>query len=290
MAITQLNYSPGIYEVITDEALDGLPVLNTWYYLKIDGWSHVISDIVLKQGGTPLPGAAYELTVDTKYTDREVNESGKTLYAKWRIVNGTYDLIATTVSGNNFGTYVDNETVKSKLAALPAADVSYDNTSSGLTAIDVQDAIDEVYSMVCPVGGIIAWHKSFANTPTLPANFLECNGQVISDANSVYNGQTLPDLNGDGRFLRGDSISGPEQADASQGHLHAMSGASVSGTNGLRDAASAGTPWQGVAKGPVAGGRIAVDGPVSDGVNGTPRTASETRPVNMSVVWIIRIK
>lgn len=29
---------------------------------------------------------------------------------------------------------------------------------------------------------------------------------------------------------------------------------------------------------------------ITDGVNGTPSTGSETRPVNMSVVWIMRIK
>jgi len=109
MAITKFNYVPGAYEAITDEPLDDSPVLNTWYYFEINGWSHVISDVVLKQGGTPLPGTAYELTVDTKYTNLENGESGKTLYGLWRIVDGTYDLIATTVSGNNFGSYVDNE-------------------------------------------------------------------------------------------------------------------------------------------------------------------------------------
>jgi hypothetical protein len=33
-----------------------------------------------------------------------------------------------------------------------------------------------------------------------------------------------------------------------------------------------------------------VSAPLSDGVNGTPRIGSETRPTNMSVVWIMRVK
>jgi hypothetical protein len=49
-----------------------------------------------------------------------------------------------------------------------------------------------------PVGGIIGWHKSFANVPALPASgkWVECNGQVLADAGSPLNGQTIPNLNG----------------------------------------------------------------------------------------------
>jgi microcystin-dependent protein len=63
-----------------------------------------------------------------------------------------------------------------------------------------------------PVGGIVAWAKSMTGVPALPAEFLECNGQVISDAGSPMNGQTLPNLNAYGggaqRFLRGATTSG----------------------------------------------------------------------------------
>lgn len=59
-----------------------------------------------------------------------------------------------------------------------------------------------------PVGGVAAWLKSFPNTPALAAEFAECNGQVLSDAASPYDGATLPDLNGQERFLRGAATSG----------------------------------------------------------------------------------
>jgi microcystin-dependent protein len=45
-------------------------------------------------------------------------------------------------------------------------------------------------------------------TPALPDNFVECDGSVLNDANSRYNGATLPDLNGANTFLKGASTSG----------------------------------------------------------------------------------
>ncbi len=74
-----------------------------------------------------------------------------------------------------------------------------------------------------PTGVIMAWHKDFTNTPALPTGWVECNGQVLSDALSPYNGQTIPDLNGDNRFLRGNSTSvgtgGAESIDLEHTHF-----------------------------------------------------------------------
>jgi hypothetical protein len=47
-----------------------------------------------------------------------------------------------------------------------------------------------------PIGGVIAWLKSFTNVPTLPDEYAELNGQVLSDAQSPFDGQTLPNLEG----------------------------------------------------------------------------------------------
>jgi hypothetical protein len=76
---------------------------------------------------------------------------------------------------------------------------------------------------VVPVGGVMAWMKSFPNTPSLPSNFAECNGQTLSDANSPYDGQAIPNLNGSGgtkRFLRGSTTSGT--TGGSDTHTHSM--------------------------------------------------------------------
>lgn len=46
-----------------------------------------------------------------------------------------------------------------------------------------------------PIGSVCAWLKSYTNTPALDVQWAECNGQVLADTRSVYNGQTLPNLN-----------------------------------------------------------------------------------------------
>ena len=71
---------------------------------------------------------------------------------------------------------------------------------------DVPD--EEFFNGIIPVGAIIPWHKSKSGTPSLPEHYVECNGQTINDAESPYDGQTLPDLNGNNRFLRGSTTTG----------------------------------------------------------------------------------
>ncbi|MCP4595077.1 hypothetical protein, partial [Neptuniibacter sp.] len=92
---------------------------------------------------------------------------------------------------------------------------------------EISEAIKELHTglikspdVTPPIGAIIAWHEDFTNTPALPDGWVECNGLPLDDPDSVYDGQTIPDLNGDERFLRGSSTSGTEQPDAFQGHFH----------------------------------------------------------------------
>jgi hypothetical protein len=78
---------------------------------------------------------------------------------------------------------------------------------------------------IVPIGGIVAWNKSMTGTPALPSGWVECNGQVISDASSPYNGQMVPDLNGVSatpRFLRGSAASGG--TGGSEQHVHVVNG------------------------------------------------------------------
>ena len=69
----------------------------------------------------------------------------------------------------------------------------------------LQDRVDQAENALIPVAGITAWHKSLGGS--LPANFVECNGQTISDTSSPLDGQTIPNLN-DGDLLRGNTSSG----------------------------------------------------------------------------------
>lgn len=146
---------------------------------------------------------------------------------------------------------------------------------------------------VVPIGSISAWHKSFTNTPALPDGWVECNGQVLSDADSVYNGQTIPDLNGDGRFLRGNSTSGTLQADEFKSHNHNPIKANVHTGGSSVDAQVAfnnGYPDNGI--GELANiANIDAQRKIPYGLHYMANTGGdETRPINMAVVWIIRVK
>lgn len=176
---------------------------------------------------------------------------------------------------------------------------------------------------VVPIGSVIAWCPHLAGTPSLDdviaAGFALCNGTTAGSqgvVNPVIIG-ALPNLNGEGRFLRGGNTSGNQQSDAMQGHSHAPGTLNITNSgshahnmaswrfrNGSGSAAKVvlgqiNDPWSsegwlstessshthGAAS--FAG---ATGSPTPDEAFGEPRTAAETRPVNMSVVWIMRVK
>ena len=138
-----------------------------------------------------------------------------------------------------------------------------------------------------PIGTIVAWHKDLSGVSSLPTGWKECNGSTVTDSESPLVNQTLPNLNGELRFLRGSSTSGTLQGDAFQGHGHTHrfnalafspsgSGTTISPSaiNGVTNSSGSGN----------------IVSPVDLSGYGTVRFATETRPVNMSVVWIMRIK
>ncbi|MAH49948.1 hypothetical protein CMI37_29285 [Candidatus Pacearchaeota archaeon] len=114
--------------------------------------------------------------------------------------------------------------------------------------------------------------------PELPDNWLECNGQTISDADSPINGMTLPNLHTaveetHGRFLRGQVEGGATgQTEGSQikAHIHN----NQYGASGSRESMGAGSEfgWP----------------PTNRNVDSTG--GSESRPVSFTVCWIMRIK
>lgn len=108
---------------------------------------------------------------------------------------------------------------------------------------------------------------------------------VISFAGSPINGQTIDLINTEKRFLRPGVLSGTKQADAFQGHRHGpmAAGGSSGGAYG----------WSGSTNG--ASSLTAATGshsgdPITDGANGTPRIANETRTKSVSRVFYMRIK
>lgn len=135
-----------------------------------------------------------------------------------------------------------------------------------------------------PIGTILAWHKSFTNTPALSDGWVECNGQTLSDATSVYDGQVIPDLNGDARFLRGSATSGTEQAEDFKSHTHIQD----AHTHGLTNTPRIRTSEM------AAGGNAGAERGLETTIDSTTAInqntgGAETRPINMSVVWIMRV-
>jgi len=74
------------------------------------------------------------------------------------------------------------------------------------------ELLDALIEALAPIGSVIAWCKTLTGVPALADRFVECNGQVLSDAESPLDGETIPNLNGSGggtkRFLRGHTASG----------------------------------------------------------------------------------
>ena len=148
---------------------------------------------------------------------------------------------------------------------------------------------EQVMARALPIGSIMAWHKSLVKAERPPPGWYECEGQTVT----VGEGASakifaLPDLNKSRRFLRGGTDSGKDEEDAFQGHWHNFY--YLSDTNNGGDA----DPNDHLLKmdppnkpDPLT---VNVRDAISDGKNGQPRIADETRPKNMSVVWIIRMR
>ena len=165
----------------------------------------------------------------------------------------------------------------------------------------VDDLLKNVNAI--PVGSILPMPKA-----TVPAGFLELDGSAQSIAMypdlAAYLGTTyskgaeaagefrLPDTRGEflrgwdhGRGIDAGRALGSAQQDAMQGHWHnvvagntgsvkgLLGGNETAGTNFMNDIAPS-------------GGRVT--SPASDGVNGAPRTANESRPRNLAVMWCIK--
>ena len=151
------------------------------------------------------------------------------------------------------------------------------------------------YIGMVPIGAIIPWLKSYTNTPALDNHFVECNGQTLSDGDSVYNGQVIPDLNGDNRFLRGSTTSGTE-TDGIHNHQwiksnHYNSGNRVTLVAALMSSSSTNfvdRSWDSSGNGT---DLLLTSASANNLLRGNFYTDNiESVPKSYSVVWIMRVK
>jgi hypothetical protein len=229
---------------------------------------------------------------------------------------------------------------------LNLTDILYLLQGSG-TDRDRQTSLEDLQAAIVttlsPIGEIKQYDKSFPNTPTISTNWVECDGALISDSDSPYDGYRARNLNGgsvvlsgvvwasgvatvaatdvtglgvgdfvvgsgiaadsyitnitgnvvtisdtafsgtisttfsnDGRFIRGGSTSGVSENHAVQDHTHYKILAPTSPGAGDGTAQSPQTSE---------GQRTSSNGGMSSG-----NIDTETRPINTSQVFIMRIK
>ena len=109
-----------------------------------------------------------------------------------------------------------------------AYDPNFPPTNALLVSAEFRDQFNGMKAIIdaqgVPVGCVLAYLKTLAGVPALPATWVECNGQVLNDAQSPLNGATIPNLNGASggarRFLRGANASGG--TGGADTHAHAM--------------------------------------------------------------------
>jgi len=117
------------------------------------------------------------------------------------------------------------------------------------------------------------------STPALPDGWIECDGSVISDSDSPYNGATLPDMNATPSFLRGNTVSGATGG----ADTHTLTESEIpSHTHTFQTGSSSGSSY--IHK--------------TDGSSATTNTTNATggdgahnnMPTYIEVVWIMRYK
>ncbi len=256
--VSGVNVTNGLFTTLLDF---GESVFNgeaSWVELAVKGFGEPNwTTLAPRQELTPAPYAIY------------AKKAGQVAGGIGIKGSGTANYIPKFIDTNTIGDSTINEFSTDGTLA--------DNSDSAVpTEKAVKSYVDNKFSApsagVVPVGGVVAWLKSFPNTPAFPDNFVECNGQILNDSNSPYNGQTIPNLNGASggakRFLRGSTTSGETGGSDTNSHTHTVSRG-------------------GIECGHAEGGQYpATSGQVTSG------TASNTNnmPAYYEVVWIMRVK
>jgi hypothetical protein len=174
------------------------------------------------------------------------------------------DGITSTASGN-VGLYTGGS---ERMHIDSSGHVGIGTASPGST-LEVNGTISATTYVNAIPSGLIAAFAS-ASCPTGWTEYTPARGRFLRGID-----------NGAGNDPAGTRTPGNQQADAMQGHKHSVttdgSGASVMVGNGLGSFGAATSNWS--------VGTVVVGNPTSDGTNGTPRTAAETRPVNVAVTF-----
>lgn len=232
--------------------------------------------------------------------------NGMSLYVRAGSANAT----TTPTFTPNSGTIAAKTIVKGAGAALAAGDIA-----GGGHWIEVQyDLTLDKWVLLNPATGVSAPSQQpgevcyFARS-TAPTGFLKANGAAVSrttyaslfaaigttfgvgDGSTTFN---LPDLRGvfprgfdDGAGIDSGRVFGSSQLDAAQGHTHSLAINNTAGPAGQNVTVASQSLGNFAAWGTATTGQKPI-GIVSDGTNGTPRVATETRPRNIALLACIK--
>ena len=180
-----------------------------------------IAGPLVATGGTKT-GIAVTYQDGTDDMDFVVDHDGGINFVEDEHIDWTADVSPKVIHANN---YVDNDTTYTAGEGIDIVSevISGEDTTTsnkGIIELATEDEVqtgtdtvravvpDTLQSVLPPIGSVMAWLKSYTSTPqTLPTGWVEADGSTLSDADSVYDGQVLPDLR-DGKFLRGNTTSG----------------------------------------------------------------------------------
>lgn len=135
--------------------------------------------------------------------------------ASFRSIDGTTGELTVTKSGTAFNLSIPSTISNAKTFSANNT-FSGNNTHSGTNTFSGANTFsgNTTGRGILPVGAIIAMNTNLTGVTAVTATtaadangFVVCGGQVISDATSPLNGQTIPNLN-DSYFLQGATSSG----------------------------------------------------------------------------------
>jgi hypothetical protein len=189
-------------------------------------------------------------------------------------------------SGANFSSagVKDYMLVKNSATAGCGTMQSGTNRPTGWSFVDTSGVCTTTLTLkedIFPVAGGTGKTYYVYATPYLPENFVECNGQTLSDSESIFTGLVIPDLNacsGTSRFLRGKTTSGG--TGGSETHSHTV----ASHTHAVT------VPSEAVCTGSGGGQNVGQDGAITSGSAAPSTDAICTLPSYYEVVWVLRIK
>lgn len=140
--------------------------------------------------------------------------------------------------------------------------------NSPLDAGEMRNQLNALNALAPPVGAVVAWLKNLPGVPALPNHYVECNGQVLNDAESSLHGQVIPNLNGASggaqRFLRGSETSGGTGGSDAHSHDVTLGYDGIQVENGGSGFAGTGNP--------------------------VPTSDAGTLPSFYEIVWVVRVK